>query len=165
MDNAELSSEMRACMSLCLECHAACTETARLVMEGNASHSEAEHLVALLDCAQMCLTHADFMARRSPHHARLAAVCADLCNASARLCDEHAESEAMKRCAQHCRKCEESCRRMASASNSSSTSSFSQSQSTAGGNLPQGTGAAPPPSSGGSGVPEQGGGAGATRFT
>ena len=53
------------------------------VLHGGHVHSEAKHLVALLDCAQICLTHADFMARRSPHHAHLAGECAEICSACA----------------------------------------------------------------------------------
>ncbi len=110
----EISSEMRECIAQCLECHSVCTEAASHVLHGDGKHSEGAHLVALLDCAQICLVHADFMARRSPRHASLAAACADICKTCAELCEQHADKDGMmKRCAEACRECEQSCRRMA----------------------------------------------------
>jgi hypothetical protein len=161
MSAPEISSEMRNCISMCLDCHAVCTETAGYVLHGGTKHSESQHLVTLLDCAQICLAHADLMARRSPHHAELAQVCADLCSACASQCDEHSGDDAkMKHCADVCRKCEESCRRMASASSSNQ-------QGNTGAAPPQGTGAvgSPTKSSGEGNIPQQGDGAGVTQFT
>lgn len=139
MTAAELSSEMRECIDRCLDCHKTCTEAASHVLHQGGSHSEADHLVALLDCAQMCLTHADFMTRRSPHHSALAEACADVCKTCAELCEGHADKDGMmKRCADMCRQCEQSCRRMAMAATSGA-------HAQAGAPLPQGSGAAAAP--------------------
>lgn len=111
--SSKMDSEMRECMQNCLECHRFCTEAAGHVLHGGHVHNEAEHLVALLDCAQICLVHADFMARRSPHHPHLAKECAEICKACAELCEKHADADGeMAACAAACRKCEESCSRM-----------------------------------------------------
>ena len=108
-----MSAEMKQCLENCLACHRLCTETAAHVMHGGHPHSETKHLIALLDCAQICLTHADFMARRSPHHAHLAGECAEICAACAALCEEHEDPDGeMQLCAKACRRCAESCSQM-----------------------------------------------------
>ncbi|MGI4849763.1 MAG: four-helix bundle copper-binding protein [Janthinobacterium lividum] len=113
MSQPQLSAEMQQCLANCLECHRFCTETVTHVLHGGHVHSEARHLVALLDCAQMCLVHADFMTRRSPHAAHIARECAEICGACAALCEEHADPDGeMARCAAACRKCEASCSAM-----------------------------------------------------
>jgi hypothetical protein len=113
MKQSKMSSEMMECLRNCLECHRICTETAAHVLHGEHLHSEAKHLVALLDCAQICAVHADFMSRRSPHHAHLAGECVEICNACAALCEQHPDPDGeMQICAQACRKCAESCSRM-----------------------------------------------------
>jgi hypothetical protein len=158
---SEISSEMRECIEQCLDCHKVCTEAASHVLHGDSKHSEGTHLAALLDCAQICLVNADFMARRSPHHAALVQACADICEACADLCEQHADKDGMmRRCAEICRECEQSCRQMAPAA-------VSGGQVNAGTALPQGTGAAAEPtaaSAEGSNV-EQGTGAGMTQGT
>lgn len=161
MTATELSGEMHECMDLCLACHRVCTETASHVLHGGSQHSESNHLVALLDCAQSCLVHADFMARRSPHHADLATACAEICKTCADLCEQHADQDGMmQRCAEICRQCERSSRQMASAA-------ASNSQGNVGAVLPQGTGAvASPTAASGEGANvEQGSGAGMTQMT
>jgi hypothetical protein len=114
MNQSQASSEMmKECLAHCLECHRVCTETAAHVLHGGHVHSEAKHLVALLDCAQICIVHADFMARRSPHQAHLAKECAEICSACAALCEKHADPDGeMKRCAEACRTCAKSCSAM-----------------------------------------------------
>jgi len=113
MASQTLSPEMQQCLDNCMACHRLCTETAAHVLHGGHVHSEAKHLVALLDCAQICLTHADFMGRRAPHHAHLAGECAEICSACAALCEEHEDPDGeMAKCAQACRACAETCSKM-----------------------------------------------------
>lgn len=110
------NASMQECITHCLDCHRLCTETAAHVLHGHGHHSESKHLVALLDCAQICAASADFMARRSPHHARLCADCAEICNACAALCEAHPDPDGqMKRCAEACRRCARSCEQMGEA--------------------------------------------------
>ena len=110
MSKSKMSPEMKQCIANCMACHRLCTETAAHVLHGGHVHSEAKHLVALLDCAQISLTHADFMVRRSPHHAHLAGECAEIATACAVLCEEHEDPDGeMAACAKACRACAESC--------------------------------------------------------
>lgn len=113
MIDSQMNQKMQECIANCMECHRICTETMAHVIHGGHVHSEAKHLVALLDCAQMCALHADFMARRSPHHAHLSKECAEICNACASLCEEHPDADGkMKECAQACRRSAETCAAM-----------------------------------------------------
>lgn len=75
-------------------------------------HVEAEHIRTLMDCAQICITSADFMSRGSPWHADLCGVCANICEQCAMSCDA-LEGAEMKQCADECRRCADECRHMA----------------------------------------------------
>lgn len=161
MSTSQLSTEMKKCIDLCLSCHAICTETTSHLLQGGTNHSESTHLISLLDCAQICLAHADFMARGSKHHSELAKLCADICRECSESCDQHANADGkMRECAEICRKCEESCRQMAAGSSGSDKSAVSASSA------PKGTGAmvTPTESSGEGNLPVQGTGAGVTQF-
>ncbi|MBC3911318.1 four-helix bundle copper-binding protein [Undibacterium umbellatum] len=105
-----LNAKMEQCLANCLACHRICTAAAAHVMHGDSHHSEVLHLVSLLDCAQICLVHADFMARRSPHHSHLARECAEICLSCASFCEAHSDADGMMtECAKACRTCADSC--------------------------------------------------------
>ena len=104
---------MQECVKICLECHRLCTSTIAHVLHGGHSHDEAPHLIALLDCAQMCLLHADFMSRSSPHQHHVTKECAEICTACAVLCEAQPNLDGqMKECARVCRECAKSCETM-----------------------------------------------------
>ncbi len=101
------------CIKTCLDCHQICTAAAVHVLYDGGRHSEAKHLVALMDCAQICAVSADFMSRRSPHHHHICAECAEICEACAVMCEAHEDPDGqMKRCAEACRRCAQSCQQM-----------------------------------------------------
>jgi hypothetical protein len=114
MPHAQMMTEkMRECIRLCLECHAACIETATHCLMLGGAHPEAEHQRLLLDCAQACAVSADFMLRVSPYHSRYCGTCATLCKACGDDCERLAQGDStMLRCVEICRRCEASCREM-----------------------------------------------------
>lgn len=113
MGDARMNPALQQCITDCLDCHRICTEAVPHVLHGIGEHSEAEHLIAMLDCAQICALSADFMSRGSPHHAHVCGECAEICTACAALCDAHADPDStMKRCAEACRRCAASCAAM-----------------------------------------------------
>ena len=63
-----LSASLRECIENCSDCHDACTETLAHCLSLGDKYAAAEHVVALLDCAQACDTSRDFMLRGSPIH-------------------------------------------------------------------------------------------------
>ena len=122
MPHQEMSQEMRDCIQNCLECHAICLETIGHCLAMGGKHAEAKHIGLLQDCAQICVTSADFMLRMSDHHPQVCGVCADVCDACATECESLADgSDFMQRCADACRRCAESCRKMSSGASSSAS--------------------------------------------
>ena len=122
MPHQEMSQEMRDCIQNCLECHAICLETIGHCLAMGGEHAEAKHIGLLQDCAQICMTSADFMLRMSDHHPQVCGVCADVCDACATECESLADgSDFMQRCADACRRCAESCRKMSSGASSSAS--------------------------------------------
>lgn len=110
----ELSAEMRECIANCTQCHNVCTETAMHCLGMGGDHAGPRHQRALLDCAQICATSADFMLRGSDLHARTCGVCAEACERCAEECERLAGGDQlMLQCAATCRRCSESCQRMA----------------------------------------------------
>jgi hypothetical protein len=105
---------MDECIRNCLDCHRACVETAIHCLGMGGDHASVDHQRLLADCAQICITSADFMTRGSRFHARTCGVCAELCVACADECERMAGGDAhMARCAETCRRCADSCRQMA----------------------------------------------------
>lgn len=106
--------EMEACIQACLDCHRICLQTVAHCLQQGGKHAEPAHLRLLMDCAQTCLTSADFMLRGSTFHGRTCGVCAEVCDACAADCERIDPNDAMmKACAEACRRCAESCRKMA----------------------------------------------------
>lgn len=109
----QMTPEMRECISNCLDCHALCTETMAHCLMMGGEHAAPHHQKLLADCAQACLTSADFMLRRSEFHPQYCGLCADLCKACGDDCERLAQGdETMMRCVAACRRCEQSCRHM-----------------------------------------------------
>lgn len=104
------SPETRASIDECLRCHKAClSEAMNHCLE--AGGAEGEPLLRLLmSCAEVCQTSANFALMNSPFHGALCGVCAQVCEACAKSCDE---VEGMAHCAATCRKCAQSCSEMA----------------------------------------------------
>lgn len=112
---AHTSQEMQDCINECLSCHAICLETITHCLEMGGEHADPSHITLLQDCAQICITSADFMLRGSEHHGQTCGVCAVVCDACADSCESMADgSDFMQRCAEVCRRCAESCRQVAS---------------------------------------------------
>lgn len=112
---AHISEEMKNCINECLTCHSVCLETISHCLEMGGEHASPAHIALLQDCAQICITSADFMLRGSELHGQTCGVCAATCDACADSCESLAEgNDFMQRCAEVCRRCAESCRQMAS---------------------------------------------------
>ena len=102
---------MEACLDDCQKCHITCLSMATgFCLTKGGPHAAPAHIRIMLDCAQICATTADFMARGSTQHAAMCRLCADICDACARSCDGMAGMEA---CIAACSACAKSCRAMA----------------------------------------------------
>ena len=103
---------LEKCISDCVGSHRMCLATGQYCIEHGGPHTAAAHLALLLDCAEMCMTTANSMLRRSPQHQVVCAACAQICDACAESCETFRGDEAMARCAKMCRGCAGSCRMM-----------------------------------------------------
>lgn len=115
MSHGSMSAAMSNCIEACHDCAASCAETTRHCLEMGGEHATAAHILALIDCADICETSASFMARGSDLFSALCATCADACDRCAEECERFPDDERMARCAQICRQTAESCRAMAGA--------------------------------------------------
>ena len=89
-----MSQEMQDCISNCLNCHAVCLETIHHCLQMGGEHASARHIGLLQDCAQICVTSADFMLRMSDYHPQTCGVCATVCEACAKECETMATGDA-----------------------------------------------------------------------
>lgn len=107
------SEDMERCIQECLDCYSACTATAVHCLVIGGEHASREHQTALLDCAAICQTSADFMLRESPLRSRVCGLCAEACRRCEERCGSMANGDqTMLACAEACRWCAESCERM-----------------------------------------------------
>jgi hypothetical protein len=108
-----MNGEMEQCIENCLDCHRVCEETVAYCTQMGGKHIEPTHLRILHDCAQVCITSADFMLRGSEFHPRVCGICAEVCDRCAESCASMNDDAQMQACAEICRRCAESCRQMA----------------------------------------------------
>lgn len=114
MPNSHMNDEMKKCITACLECYAICTSTISHCLEMGGKHAEMKHIRVMQDCAQVCLTSADFMLRGSNSYARMCAICAEICDACAQNCEQIDMHDAeMLQCVEACHRSAETCRAMA----------------------------------------------------
>ena len=104
------SPEIKAGIDECLRCHKAClSEAMSHCLETTGAQGE-PLLRLLMSCAEVCQTSANLGLMCSPFHGALCGVCAQVCEACAKSCEE---VEGMAHCAVTCRKCAGSCFQMA----------------------------------------------------
>ncbi len=109
----ERSAEMDRCIEACQSCHEICLEAVHHCLHQGGAHADPHHIGLLLDCADICLTDAQFMMRNSMHHQVICDACAEVCEACAESCGQLADEPHMQLCADQCRRCAELCRQMA----------------------------------------------------
>jgi hypothetical protein len=108
-----IDKAMQECIDNCTECHRTCVETSAHCLDMGGEHASRMHQTALIDCAQICATSADFMLRQSPMHSLTCAACAEACRRCAEECERLMDGDAvMEQCAETCRRCERSCEQM-----------------------------------------------------
>ena len=101
------------CIEDCSTCFRACMETIHHCLTMGGKHAEVNHIVTLMDCAEMCKASESFMVRMSMSMGAVCAMCADVCDRCADQCERiDPNDEHMKHCAEMCRQCAESCRSM-----------------------------------------------------
>ena len=109
------NEEVNKCIQLCRDCHGICIQTIAHCLKLGGRHATPDHIRLFTDCAQMCVTAADYMLRESPFHERVCRLCSELCTMCAKDCEQvGGDDQMVKQCIEMCRNCAGSCERMAS---------------------------------------------------
>lgn len=93
-----------------LDCYHVCTETIQHCIEMGGKHAEPKHLNLMMDCAQVCLTMANFIMRDSEYCRKLAPLCAEICEVCAASCASLGDEAGMQRCVDSCKTCAQTCK-------------------------------------------------------
>ncbi|GEJ55411.1 four-helix bundle copper-binding protein [Anaeromyxobacter diazotrophicus] len=107
-----MAEQLRRCIQECLSCFSVCEQTLAHCLRKGGKHAAAEHVKLLVDCAECCRAGASMMSRESAFHARMCALCADVCKACEESCEEFRDDQQMTACADACRSCHDACRAM-----------------------------------------------------
>jgi len=108
--NTQLLNLLTNCVTECNHCASACLEEDDVKMLTKCIKLD-------LDCADICLLMAGYLARGSEHAEHLMSECAESCQKCATECEKHA-AHGMEHCrtwAEACRRCAEACMQMAHA--------------------------------------------------
>lgn len=109
-----MMDEMTQCIQLCQDCHALCIQMIAHCLKLGGRHAAPDHIRLLMDCAQICTTTADYMARGSSFHDRTCSLCSEICRLCAERCEQlQGNDPLIKQCVELCRHCADSCERMA----------------------------------------------------
>ena len=105
MNNQQLIEMLNNCVASCNYCTASCLNEDDVKMM-------VECIRLDMDCAEICRTTANLLARGSEHGSHLLQECAEICSKCASECEKHAPQMAhCKACAEACRKCEDACKK------------------------------------------------------
>lgn len=106
---SKVSEATQRCIDACTRCHAMCTTMVPHCLSLGGVHAAAAHIVALLDCAEICSLSADFMSRESMNAGLVGRVCSDVCARCAEACETLADDPMMQECGECCRQCAQAC--------------------------------------------------------
>lgn len=105
---------MQTCIDTCHDCRVSRLSMAMThCLEMGGEHPDPKHMTLMLDCAEICPTTLNLIARSSDHHDHLCRECAEICSACAASCER---LEGMEECVQACHRGAESCDRIAARS-------------------------------------------------
>ena len=107
------SPEVAQCIDDCHQCATTCNATVAHCLEKGGKHADAQHIALMLDCAAICETAAQSIARNSSVHGHICRACAEICRQCETDCRSFRDDPMMQECADVCRKCAESCSKMA----------------------------------------------------
>jgi hypothetical protein len=93
-------------------CAATCQHMVTMLLQYPDIQNRTAQIQLLRDCASICVTTAEFIARNSVFSRHLAHLCARLCEACGTECSRHQDA-ASQHCAQVCLSCAQECRSFA----------------------------------------------------
>jgi hypothetical protein len=93
------------------QCIEVCNETLGYCLDQGGDHASREHILGLLDCIDTCWYVTGLQARDSGLAEEALRLCADACKRCEESCEAFEGDETMQRCADVCRETYEHCRR------------------------------------------------------
>ena len=112
---ASMTKEMRKAIDDCMSCSSMCEETIAYCMDMPGSMMDAASMRILMDCAAITRVCSEMMCRMSPMHPQMCDLCARACTACADMAMKMSSDAQMKKLAEMCRTCADSCQMMAHA--------------------------------------------------
>jgi len=107
-----MGHHVRVCIEACRETHRICMETVTY-LPGSHPRIAPDGIRLLFNCAEICRMSATLLRDGWPLNGRAGAICAEVCEESARYCDELGDDPRIQACADACRRCAESCHQLA----------------------------------------------------
>lgn len=98
--------DIQSCIDQCMNCYEVCTRTLAAGLEIN---EDQDFITALQLCSQACQLAAQALLLDSAFYTKTCALCADLCDAVALICENFDENE-MKHCGEVCSLTSKTCR-------------------------------------------------------
>ena len=105
------NDQYKACIEACLKCASICNQCAVACTYEKDVTMMAACIRLDMECAALCYATAQLMSMGGSQAARLAGICADLCEACAAECGKHHHEHCVL-CAQACKACAEECRKI-----------------------------------------------------
>lgn len=93
---------LNECAVACNYCSVACLDEDNIAMLVSCIKTD-------MDCAVICTSTANLLARESDHGAHMLKECVELCTRCAEECEKHSHHDHCEKCAEVCRKCAEAC--------------------------------------------------------
>jgi hypothetical protein len=100
--------QLQACIAACLDTHRICMETVTY-LQASEPRIDPEGIRLLFTCADVCRMGASLLRGGWELHGRTGAICAEVCEESARYCDRLGRDPRLQACAEACRRCAEAC--------------------------------------------------------
>lgn len=107
-------SDVARCIKNCLATAKICQEAQHFILKEQGTAHSGAHVEILQTCMDVCMLSARLMMIESPLHSQACELCFEACGACATECERYEGNyEVLVRCAEACRRSEESCRGMA----------------------------------------------------
>lgn len=106
--------EDEECIYDCLKTFEICTSCIQHCLSIGGKHADPKHIKLMMACAEISRLTSTMMLSKSEYAFDLCCLCAKVCEATASSCNKIDENDfMMQECSSACRKCAESCLKMA----------------------------------------------------
>ncbi|MFQ4141275.1 four-helix bundle copper-binding protein [Chlorogloeopsis sp. ULAP02] len=105
-------TELEVCRKACTDCYKICIEILNYCKIQGGKYIDMTMVLMIRDCAEMCMMCINTIDDGSEFMGRICALCAEMCDRAAMVCEQMSDDAKMMECAVACRKCSEYCYQM-----------------------------------------------------